>query len=353
MLESALQILKMTGEGAVLVQRGRVAFANSDARSALGADCVGRRASELFGEVVSGVQSPFFLAQIRLGAKPYQLRIAQVGSAQVYFLRPQEELPAVLNQPFLYALRSTLMNQQMAAEQMRSEAEERRSETLLESLSVVTRSQFQILRILNNASLILSLSEGTAACMPEVFDLSSLCRSVLDALEPLVPGIRFSFSSSGESRRCADPRLIRELLMNLLSNAIRHGKGCSRIAVSLLETKQNLVLAVDDDGCGIPAEELPLVFDRYRHSFDLSKMGAGPGMGLTAARLIAQLHGGTLLLESREGSGTTLRVSLQRAEGAALQAPETGDGASFEAKDLLTGFADCLPLSCFREQYLD
>ena len=71
MLESALQILKMTGEGAVLVQRGRVAFANSDARSALGADCVGRRASELFGEVVSGVQSPFFLAQIRLGAKTY------------------------------------------------------------------------------------------------------------------------------------------------------------------------------------------------------------------------------------------------------------------------------------------
>ena len=190
MLESALQILKMTGEGAVLVQRGRVVFANSDAQNALGADCVGRRASELFGEVVSGVQSPFFLAQVRLGDKPYQLRIAQLGGEQVYFLRPQEELPAVLNQPFLYALRSALMNQQVAAEQMRGDAEDLRSEPLLQSLSAITRSQFQILRILNNASLILSLSEGTAVCSPAVFSLSSLCRSVLDAAFKAVKVIR-------------------------------------------------------------------------------------------------------------------------------------------------------------------
>ena len=76
------------------------------------------------------------------------------------------------------------------------------------------------------------------------------------------------------------------------------------------------------------------------------------GLGLTAARLIAQLHGGTLLLESRQGRGTTLRVSLSReARAAPLHAPEAAPLC--ETEDLLAGLADCLPEDCFSERYLD
>ncbi len=353
MPDSSLQLLQMAGEGAVLVRRGRVVFANADARAALGANCVGKRVAELFGEEVSGGQSRAFLAQICLGNHPYLLRVAQLEGEQIFFLRPQEKLPAVLNQPFLYALRSTLMNMTLASEKLREEAERLQNSLLLEKLSAVTRSQFQIRRMINNASLILSLAEGSAVCAPQVFSLGALCASVVEAAGALLPQIRFSCSCSGELPIRADPRLVKELLINLLSNAVRHAKGCTRVSVSLLEARQSVVLAVDDDGCGIPAEELPLVFDRYRHSFELSRMGEGPGLGLTAVRLIAQLHGGTLLLESREGRGTTLRVSLHRDTTEQLRAPQDEDAPLCQTRDLLTGFADSLPLRCFREQYLD
>ena len=353
MLESALQILKMTGEGAVLVQKGRAVFANAVAKAALGADCVGKRVSELFGETVSGSQSSDFLAQIRLQERPYLLRVTHSGGEQVFFLRPQEELPAVLNQPFLYALRSSLMNTELAAEHLRGEAEKLRNELLLEKLSVVTRSQFQILRMINNASLVLSLAEGDAVCAPQVFDLSALCEELAAGASALVPQLRFPCNCGKRVLLRADPRLVKDLLINLLSNAVRHGKGCSRVSLSLLEGEKSVVLAVDDDGCGIPAEELPLVFDRYRHGFELSQMGAGPGLGLTAARLIAQLHGGALLLESREGRGTTLRVSLRREDRQTLRAPEAGEAPLCTPKELLTGFADCLPPCRFRGQLMD
>ena len=342
MLDSALQILKMTGEGAVLVQKGRAVFANAVAKAALGADCVGKRVSELFGETVSGSQSSDFLAQIRLQERPYLLRVTHSGGEQVFFLRPQEELPAVLNQPFLYALRSSLMNTELAAEHLRGEAEKLRNELLLEKLSVVTRSQFQILRMINNASLVLSLAEGDA-----------LCEELDAGASALVPQLRFPCNCGKRVLLRADPRLVKDLLINLLSNAVRHGKGCSRVSLSLLEGEKSVVLAVDDDGCGIPAEELPLVFDRYRHGFELSQMGAGPGLGLTAARLIAQLHGGALLLESREGRGTTLRVSLRREDRQTLRAPEAGEAPLCTPKELLTGFADCLPPCRFRGQLMD
>jgi signal transduction histidine kinase len=344
-------LLAMTNEAAVLVQGGRAIYANAAAREILGEDCVGKRVTALFGDLVAGVQASSFLAQIRLRERPCLLRISRLGQDQVFFLRPQEELPAVLNQPFLYALRSSLMNMELAAEHLRGEAEKLQNELLLEKLSVVTRSQFQILRMINNASLVLSLAEGDAVCAPQVFDLSALCEELAAGAGALVPQLRFPCNCGKRVLLRADPRLVKDLLINLLSNAVRHGKGCSRVSLSLLEGEKSVVLAVDDDGCGIPPEELPRVLDRYRHGFRLDQMNAGPGLGLTAVRLAAQAHGGALLLESRADQGTTVRVSLQRGEQELLRAPE--EAPTLETRELLTGLADCLPADCFREQYLD
>jgi signal transduction histidine kinase len=352
MLASTAKILTLTNEAAVLAHAGRAIYANPAACAVLGENCVGKRMAELLGSAVTGTQASAFLAQIRIGGRPFMVHVSRLEEDQLFLLRPQENAPAVLNQPFLYALRSALMNMKLASDQLRAGAEDLGSAGLLESLRALTRSQYQILRILNNASLILSASEGGAVFTPRTFSLTELCASILEAVEKLIPEIRFQGQLGNDIRICADPELMKALVMNLLSNAIRHGLGCTRISLSLLESGRNLVLAVDDDGCGIPPEELSRVFDRYRHDFSLSQMSAGPGLGLTAARMIAQLHGGTLLLESRQGHGTTLRVSLSRdGQNASLHAPE--DAPCCKTEDLLTGLADCLPPDCFSERYLD
>lgn len=351
MPDTQQQLLAMTEEAAVLVQKGRATFANAPAREILGEDCVGKRVVSLFGEVVSGAQASSFLAQIRLKDRPYLVRIARLGQEQVFFLRSQEDAPAVMNQPFLSSLRSSLMNLELAGERMRAIAEEAGSAPLLESLRSSARSQYQIRRLLDNAALILDQAQSGIVCAPRVFDLSSLCSSALEALSMMLPRISFPDRCGKGILVHADPRLIKILLMNLLSNAVRHGEGCSRVSLSLLETGQNVVLGVDDDGCGIPEQDLPHVFDRYRYPFQLSQMNAGPGLGLTAVRMIAQAHGGSLLLESRAGQGTTVRVSLQRPRPDQLRSP--GEDACFEGNELLTGLADCLPADCFGERWMD
>lgn len=353
MVQTTAELLALTSEAAVLVQAGRIAYANSAALAALGQGCVGKRAADLFGDLVTGAQGSAFLAQIRIGETPYLVRVSRIEKNLLFFLQSQAELPPVLNQPFLYALRSSLMNMELSCEQLRGAAEDLQNESMLHDLRIVTRSQYRILRMLNNAALILNLADNSVVCTPRSFNFSGLCASILDAVEEMMPGLRIQRSLGNAIEICADPALVKTLLMNLLSNAIVHGHGASRIAVSLLEAEHSIVLAVDDDGCGIPAEELYQIFDRYRHGYELSQMSAGPGLGLTAARLIAQLHNGTLLLESRAGSGTTLRVSLSR-ENAGSMALHSGDEPVFcQAKDVLTGLADCLPLDCFSERYLD
>ncbi len=354
MQESTAKILSLTTEAAVLAHAGRAIYANPAAQAALGEQCVGKRTRDLFGEAVTGTQASAFLAQIRIGDRPFLVRVTRLEEDQLFLLRPQEAVPAVLNQPFLYALRSAMMNLKLASDQMRVKAEDLGSPELLADLRALTRSQYRILRMLNNASLILSASEGSAVCTPRVFDLSGLCASILEAASALLPEIRFQGQLGSGIRLKADPDLLKSLILNLLSNAVCHGRGCTRVSVSLLATERSVVLAVDDDGCGIPPEELPQVFDRYRHPYSLSQLGAGPGLGLTAARLIAQLHGGTLLLESRKDRGTTLRVSLARGN-AETEPPLHAEDAQPQCltEDLLTGLADCLPPDCFSERWLD
>lgn len=345
------KLLCMTGEAALLSRGALAVYANAAAKDLLGPDCVGKRIDELFGELVNGVQAPDFLAQIQVNGRPWQLRIGRLGRDRVFFLHDQEALPALLNQSFLYALRSELMNLGLAADTLRTRAEEKGDRAMLDGLQAITRSQFRIHRLTGNAALILNHSRGEAVLTPQVFDLGQLCASLLDDVSALIPEPKLVGRFPSRAWIDADPRLIKELLLNLLSNALRHAAPCRRITVSLLESRENLVLALDDDGCGIPPEELPRVFDRYRHGFGLEQMGAGAGLGLTAARIISQLHGGALLLESRPGQGTTVRVSLRRGEAPRLHAPEAEP--AWESRELLTGLADCLPEGCFDQRFLD
>lgn len=104
-----------------------------------------------------------------------------------------------------------------------------------------------------------------------------------------------------------DPVRIREVLTNLLTNALRHTPAGGTVTVRLAAPAgQPVTVAVQDTGAGIPAEALPHIFDRFYKS-DESR---GMGLGLAIARNLVQAHGGTLQAESTPGQGTTLTITL-------------------------------------------
>jgi two-component system sensor histidine kinase BaeS len=100
-----------------------------------------------------------------------------------------------------------------------------------------------------------------------------------------------------------DPLRIREVLLNLLANAVEHAPG-GAVSITGRVTGRSLLIRVHDDGPGIPAEELPHVFDRFRKG----RTSRGSGLGLSIARRLVQAHDGTIQIES--GDGTTVTVSL-------------------------------------------
>jgi signal transduction histidine kinase len=105
-----------------------------------------------------------------------------------------------------------------------------------------------------------------------------------------------------------DALRIREVLTNLLSNALRHNPGGGAVTVSVRETTEGLAVSVTDTGRGMPPEELARIFDR----FSKGTASHGSGLGLTIAKGIINAHGGEITASSRIGEGTTVTFTLPR-----------------------------------------
>jgi signal transduction histidine kinase len=117
-----------------------------------------------------------------------------------------------------------------------------------------------------------------------------------------------------------DSRRLQRVLENLLSNAIKYSPAGGEIVVTIGREADSAVLAVRDRGIGIPAADLPHIFDRFRRAANVLGRIEGTGIGLAASAQIVKEHGGTLDVQSREGEGTVVTVRLPLNEAAASRA---------------------------------
>jgi heavy metal sensor kinase len=108
-----------------------------------------------------------------------------------------------------------------------------------------------------------------------------------------------------------DPRALRQLLLILLDNAVKYTPAGGRIEVSIAADNGHASVSVRDTGIGIPAEDLPHIFDRfYRVDRARSREHGGAGLGLAIGRWIAEAHGGAILVESELERGSVFNVRL-------------------------------------------
>jgi signal transduction histidine kinase len=109
-----------------------------------------------------------------------------------------------------------------------------------------------------------------------------------------------------------DPGRLHQLLMVLLDNALRYSPDNRAIDVETRRIGPHVTVRVRDKGIGIPAEDLPHIFDRFVRGSNA--LPGGTGLGLPVARAIAEAHGGTLVIESSEGGGTYVTLTLPVSE---------------------------------------
>ena len=163
---------------------------------------------------------------------------------------------------------------------------------------------------------------GAAVLQPEDVDLERLVATEVDAHRPLAEryGTSVTVDALGDSTISADPRRVRRIVANLLSNAIEHGEA-RPIHVYLRSTEECVAIAVRDHGVGFDAAQAHQVFARFwRADPARARTVGGSGLGLSIALEDAQLHGGWLNAWGRPGRGAQFRLTLPREPGSPFDA---------------------------------
>jgi len=183
--------------------------------------------------------------------------------------------------------------------------------SMLEEVDRLTRLVDTLLRLSRGDA-------GTIRLNPERVDLGQLTRDAVSSLAVLAEERRQSIrvETADGVTAAADRLVLREAITNIVDNAIKYSPPDSTIVVSVSRQQRRAVIAVADEGPGIPAEHRQRVFDRfYRIDEGRSRQTGGTGLGLAIAKWAVEANGGTIELDG-QGRGATFRIWLPVAAAA-------------------------------------
>ena len=176
-------------------------------------------------------------------------------------------------------------------------------------------------KISDDLLLLARMDSGEEVLAHETLRLNDLIGDVVDLYEPTATeaGLQVSVSCPEPVDMVGDGGRIRQVIANLIDNAIKYRTAPGRVSVSLAGQNGRAIVEIHDTGIGIPAEDLPHVVERFYRVDRARTKGdsSGAGLGLAICRSIVIAHGGQVTLSSNNGKGTLVRVELPTAIPAA------------------------------------
>lgn len=148
----------------------------------------------------------------------------------------------------------------------------------------------------------------------EIFDITELAKRQVQNFESEYLGKRLNLRFSGpQCEVYADKDKISQVLVNLLSNALKYTPEGGAVKMDIRDTNDFTEISVEDNGPGIPPEDLPYIFERfYRADKSRNRMTGGSGIGLTICKAIITAHGGLIDVRSSPGNGTKFTFTIPK-----------------------------------------
>jgi signal transduction histidine kinase len=180
---------------------------------------------------------------------------------------------------------------------------------LVQDIETITR----LSKLINNLLLLTNSEYSQLRKEFEKFDLTEMIKDVVtnSAILAELKNQTLTFNEASSIFINGDRNRLYQLFFNLIDNAIKYTQDSGRINISLKSENKLVVIKIDDNGIGIPSEDIPFIFERfYRVHKDRSKKWGGNGLGLAIAKLITQIHEGEISVESRVGEGSSFIVKI-------------------------------------------
>ena len=225
-----------------------------------------------------------------------------------------------------------------------------------DQISRINRGLFQMLRILGNMSDAERYRTDTGMRL-EVRDITALLEEVFRRGTALAAhaGVTLQYSSYPEGvYTLADATKLERMVLNILSNALKFTPAGGIITAKLTRRGSRMYLSVSDSGSGIAESLRGDLFSRYNREVAVEDSRYGLGLGMVLIHSTASLHGGTVLVDHPEGTGTRVTVSLAIRQGdAIMRSPRMRIDYAGERDHGLIELSDVLPAELYRTDLIN
>lgn len=186
--------------------------------------------------------------------------------------------------------------------------------TQKDTLETMQRNGYMLLKLINNLLDLTKLEEGKMRLKIKTLDFLEYVSSLLNTIKPMAEqkNIKLYFQHPPDRIDLSiDPDQFEKVVLNLLSNALKFTPEKGKVTVYVEEKKSTVALIVEDTGIGIPNNMLESIFDRFSQvDGSKSRSHEGTGIGLSLAREIVTLHGGSIKAKSKTGNGSQFIVEV-------------------------------------------
>lgn len=295
------------------VENDIVQFANPKAEALLDLR-PGDRASRVLPEELFRDAAERFTGTTPLGGRSAAVSVVRLGAMAILRLTTEGDAgPSLPPHRAGAEFANCLSAAQYAAGALAQGAAEARDDRLTDMAALLRRNLFRLQRLETHWQLAEAFRRDSVAFDPKPLLMNRLCADLCQSVDALASGrgvsVRFEEWDGCWIR--GDESLLETLLLNLMANSLLHMPEGGELRLSLSVQGERCCVALRDNGDGVPVERLEDAL-LGRASAPLTDAAAGAGLGLYLCRSIAELHGGSLLFESREGVGTGVRLLLPR-----------------------------------------
>ena len=181
----------------------------------------------------------------------------------------------------------------------------------IESLGIIQEEVDRLTRLVGDLTLLARADAGGLPLDLKPIELDNLLFEVYRQVSLLDKRVEVLVMEVDQVCVNGDPDRLKQLLLNLVENGMKYTPSGGKVMVSLSQANGWAQVVVEDTGVGIPAEDLPYIFDRfYRVDKARNRAQGGTGLGLSIAKWVAQAHGGDIHVESEVNKGTIFTVVL-------------------------------------------
>jgi two-component system OmpR family sensor kinase len=188
-----------------------------------------------------------------------------------------------------------------------------------ESMDSIESEVDRLTRLVGDLLLLAQAESGKLPMAKQTVEMDSMVLEVLNQMRVLSKDrLKLTLGEIDQVLVCGDKDRLKQVLVNLVGNAIQYTQAGGEVVVGLAKVENKSRITVSDNGPGIPAEELPHIFERFyrgEKSRTRSRNGKGFGLGLSIAYWIIRNHGGQIEVSSKKSVGTTFCVWLPLADG--------------------------------------